>query len=146
MHPLHPLTVHLPIGLLIGNALLTLIYLRRGDRAFEASAFHCLWLGWLLLLPAVVSGTWDAAQQLLNAANPRPDALPWVNAHAAVGLVLLVVYWRAWQIRRRRPGILDDARGRRGYLAHLATGAALTVLNGWLGGELVYGLGLGVRP
>jgi uncharacterized membrane protein len=144
MYPLHPFTVHLPIGLLIGNALLTLLYLRSGDRTYETSAFHCLWLGWLLLLPAIASGTYDAARQLLDPANPRPDALPWVNAHAAVGLALMGVYWQAWQLRRRNPQILDEPGARRGYLTRLALGALLVVAAGWLGGRLVYTLRLGV--
>jgi uncharacterized membrane protein len=145
MHPLHPLTVHLPIGLLVGNALLTLIYLRRRDPAYETSAFHCLWLGWLFLLPAVASGTWDAARQLLDPANPRPDALPWVNAHAFAGLALMVVYWQAWQLRRRNPGIIDDPQARRGYMVRLGLGVALLLVSGWLGGQLVYVLRLGVN-
>jgi hypothetical protein len=62
MSPLHPFTVHLPIGLLIGNAIMTALYLWRGDRSLETAAYHCLWLGWLLLLPAVVTGTIDAAR------------------------------------------------------------------------------------
>lgn len=144
MHPLHPITVHLPIGLLAGNAILTLLYLRRGDRSLEASAFHCLWLGWLLLLPAVASGTWDAARQVLGAPSAHPDALPWVNAHAVAGLALMAVYWQAWQIRRRRPDVLDDPSARRGYLARIGIGAALLLLSGWLGGQLVYVLRLGV--
>ena len=143
MYPLHPFTVHLPIGLLIGNALLTLLYLRSSNEAYETSAYHCLWLGWLLLLPAVASGTLDAARQVLDPANPRPDALPWVNAHAGVGLALLAVYWHVWQLRRRRPAILSEARARRGYLAWLAFGVLLIVLDGWLGGKLVYALRLG---
>ena len=146
MYPFHPLTVHLPIGLLLGNALLTLLYLRRGDRTFEVGAFHCLWLGWLGTLLAIASGTFDAARQVLSATNPRGDALGWINAHALVGFALLVVYWQAWQIRRRNPGVLDSRSTRRGYLARLAIGAALLVLDGWLGGHLVYSLRLGVVP
>ena len=145
MYPVHPLTVHLPIGLLLGNALLTVLYLRRGDPALEVSAFHCLWLGWLFALLAVATGTFDAARQLLAMPNPRSDALGWINAHALVGVALLVVYWQAWQMRRRYPAILDDRRARRGYLARLAIGTALVVLDGWLGGYLVYTLRLGVR-
>lgn len=144
MHPLHPITVHLPIGLLAGNAILTLLYLRRGDRSLEVSAFHCLWLGWLLLLPAVATGTWDAARQVIGTGSAHPEALPWVNAHAAAGLALMAVYWQAWQIRRRRPGVLDDAGARRGYLARLGLGVVLLLINGWLGGQLVYVLRLGV--
>ena len=146
MYPFHPLTVHLPIGLLLGNALLTMLYLRRGDQAFEASAYHCLWIGWLGALLAIAMGTLDAARQLFSAANPRGDALGWINAHAIAGLAILVVYWQAWQIRRRNPAVLADAQARRGYLARLALGVILVVIDGWLGGHLVYSLRLGVQP
>ena len=145
MYLFHPLTVHLPIGLLLGNALLTLLYLRRGDRAFEISAFHCLWLGWLGTLLVIVTGTFDAVRQLFNAANPRGDALGWINAHALAGFAILAIYWQAWQIRRRNPEVLLDAQTRPGYLARLAFGVALVVLDGWLGGYLVYTLRLGVK-
>ena len=146
MYPFHPLTVHLPIGLLLGNALLTLLYLRRGDPTFETSAYHCLWLGWLGVLLATATGTFDAARQLLAVPNPRADALGWINAHALVGFAILVIYWQAWQIRRRDPGVLANPNARRGYLARLAIGVALLVLAGWLGGHLVYSLRLGAFP
>ncbi|HEX9374402.1 MAG TPA: DUF2231 domain-containing protein [Roseiflexaceae bacterium] len=146
MYPFHALTVHLPIGLLLGNALLTALYLRRGDPALETSAYHCLWLGWLGAALAVAAGTFDAARQLFDPANPRDDALGWINAHALVGIAILLVYWQAWQARRRRPAILADADARRGYLARLALGVVLLVLDGWLGGHLVYALRLGVNP
>ena len=146
MYPFHPLTVHLPIGLLLGHALLTVLYLRSGDRAFETSAFHCLWLGWLGTLLALATGTLDAVRQLFSAANPRGDALGWINAHALVGLAILVVYWQTWQARRRNPGLLGDSAARRGYLVRVALGVALLVLDGWLGGRLVYSLRLGVSP
>jgi uncharacterized membrane protein len=146
MYPIHPLTVHLPIGLLIGNALLTALYLRRGDPALEISAYHCLWIGWLGAALAVAAGVFDAAQRLFDPANPRSDALGWINAHALVGLAILVVYWQAWQARRRHPAILADQATRRGYLARLALGAALLVVDGWLGGHLVYTLRLGIAP
>ena len=145
MYPFHPLTVHVPIGLLLGNAGLTALYLWRGDRAYATSAFHCLWLGWLGTLIAVASGLLDAARQLFGP-QARPDALGWVNAHALVGLAILVVYWQAWQRYRRAPTLLDDAPARRGYLLLLAVGAVLVVLDGWLGGHLVYSLRLGVLP
>lgn len=145
MYTIHPLTVHLPIGLLLGNALLTLLYLRRGDRSLETAAFHCLWLGALLLLPAIATGTFEAVQLLFAASNPRDDALGWINAHALVGVAALVVYWQAWQARRRNPALLDDPVRRRGYLGWLAAGVGLLVLSGWIGGHMVYTLGVGVR-
>ena len=145
MYTLHPLTVHLPIGLLIGNALLTILFLWRGDRSVETAAYHCLWLGTLLMLPAVATGTYEAVRHLFDAVNPRQDALGWINAHAALGVATLVVYWQAWQQRRRAPGLLDEPRTRRRYLATLGLGVTLLVGGGWIGGHLVYALGVGVR-
>lgn len=142
--PLHPLTVHLPIGLLLGNLLLTLLYLRRRDPGLELAAYHCLWLGFVGTLPAIAAGTWDAVQYLGRPA-PHPEALSWINAHAISGAALAVVYWQAWQIRRRRPDVLDQPALRRGYLARLAVGAALLVVSGWIGGHMAYQLGVGVR-
>ncbi|MFL5804357.1 MAG: DUF2231 domain-containing protein [Roseiflexaceae bacterium] len=146
MYPFHAPTTHLPIGLLLGNALLTVLYLRRGDTTLETGAYHCLWLGWFGVALAVATGIFDAARQLLDAANPRTDALGWINAHALAGIIILVVYWQAWQMRRRRPDILADRSARRGYLARLALGVALIVVDGWLGGHLVYSLRFGVAP
>jgi len=146
MYPFHAPTTHLPIGLLLGNALLTALYLRRGDATLETGAYHCLWLGWFGAVLAVASGIFDAARQLFDPARPRTDALNWINAHALVGIAILVVYWQAWQMRRRHPGILADPAARRGYVARLGLGVALIVVDGWLGGHLVYSLGLGVGP
>jgi len=124
---------------------MTALYLWRGDRSLETAAYHCLWLGWLLLLPAIVTGTIDAARQVFDPLRPRDDALVWVNAHALAGVAIMVVYWQAWQVRRRNPAILDDAGARRSYLALLTLGAMLVVLTGWLGGRLVYSLRLGIE-
>jgi len=124
---------------------MTALYLWRGDRSLETAAYHCLWLGWLLLLPAVVTGTIDAARQVFDPLRPRDDALVWVNAHALAGVAIMVVYRQAWQVRRRNPAILDDAGARRSYLALLTLGAMLVVLTGWLGGRLVYSLRLGIE-
>jgi uncharacterized membrane protein len=146
MYPFHAPITHLPIGLLLGNALLTLLYLRRRDTTLETGAYHCLWLGWFGAALAVATGIFDAARQLLDPTNPRTDALGWINAHALVGLAILVVYWQVWQIRRRRPGILADPSARQGYLMRLALGVVLIVVDGWLGGHMVYSLRLGVAP
>jgi uncharacterized membrane protein len=145
MYPFHPLTVHLPIGLLLGNALLTALYLRRPDQGLEVAAYHCLWLGWLGTLLAITTGIFDAARQIFGT-PARDDALGWINAHALVGLAILIVYWQAWQIRRRSPQVLSNAASRPGYLTRLGLGVVLIVVDGWLGGHLVYSLRLGVNP
>jgi len=143
--PLHPVFVHLPIGLLIGNALLTILYLRRGNAEVERAAYHCLWLGLLLILPTIAAGAWDAVQYL-GRAEQYPNALIWINGHAIAGIVTGLVYWQVWQIRRRNPAVLDDTMKRPGYLAWLSTGVVFLFVGGLTGGHMVYELGIGPRP
>ncbi|NNJ11306.1 DUF2231 domain-containing protein [Chloroflexales bacterium ZM16-3] len=144
MYAIHPSTVHFPLALLLVSGLFTLIYLRRGERAWETSAYHCLIIGWLAGVVALASGTIDALRQLVGPDVPRDNALiGWVNAHAFLNVAVVVIYGQALLLRRRRPGILDDAEARRGYLQRHALGALLLVVGGWIGGHLVYTLGLG---
>jgi hypothetical protein len=41
--------------------------------------------------------------------------------------------------------VLADVHKRRGYLVRLGLGVALLVLDGWIGGHMVYALGVGVN-
>lgn len=144
-YPLHPLTVHLPLGLLLATVLFSLIALRSGDWQWEMSAYHCLIVGWLGCALAVASGLIDAARQLTGPEASRDaDVLAWVNGHAIIGLGALLVFGRALLLRRRNPAILSDPRTRRVYLGLLLAGAALLLIGGWLGGQLVYRFGLGL--
>jgi|HigsolmetaAR201D_1030396.scaffolds.fasta_scaffold16973_2 uncharacterized membrane protein len=144
MYPFHVPLTHLPIGLLLANALFSLLSVRRNDPTLDSAAFHCLWLGLIGVAGAVVTGMADAARQLFDPVAPRDDALVWINAHGLMGLVLIVYYWQIWQLRRRNPTILLDPETRNSYLTRLAFGVVLLVIDGWLGGHLVYTLRLGV--
>lgn len=141
MYPLHPLTVHFPIALLLASGLLTALYLRSGQATLASSAFHCMVLGWLGTLAALLTGAWDAYRQL-----PLERALAWVNAHAFSGIAVLLIFgWLLLQ-RRRDPTILEHGNPRRrAYLLGLGLGCALVAFSGWTGGYLVYYLQLGIR-
>jgi uncharacterized membrane protein len=144
MYAIHPLTVHFPLGLLLASGLFSALYLRRGERAWETSAYHCLIVGWVAGAVALATGTVDALRQLVGPDVPRDNALiGWVNAHAFINVAVVVIYGQALLARRRQPGILDDADARRGYLGQHILGALLLVAGGWVGGHLVYSLGLG---
>lgn len=137
---LHPFVVHFPIALLLLNLALTLVYLRRSDPFLERSAYGALVIGWWGTLIATLTGTLDLALHW----PLRPEVVAWLNAHAALGIALLVVYGQALLRRRRDPRILHSSR-RNAYLGLLVLGAMLLLADGWVGGHLVYGLGLGVR-
>lgn len=140
MYAIHPAVVHFPIALLLLNALLTLLYLRKGDPFLERAAYGALVLGWWAALAAVTTGTIATALVW----PLRPGVLTWINWHALVGFALLIVYGRALLWRRQRPDLLAGPQRRR-YLLVIIAGAVMVVLDGWMGGYLVYRLGVGVR-
>lgn len=141
----HPATVHFPLALLLAGTLFTLLYVQGRGRAFATSAYHCLVAGWLGGVVTTVAGVVAAVPQVVGPDAPHADKLNWVNAHAAVSIAALLVFGQALLRYRRDPGLLDDAGRRRGYLALLLGGSALLVAGGWLGGHLVYSLGLGTQ-
>lgn len=145
MYPLHPATVHIPIGLLLASSLFTLIAVRSGGAAWATSAYHCLLVGWICGVLALLTGTFDAVRQLTDPALPRDNTLiGWVNAHAASNLAAIASYGQALLRRRRDPAILDRPETRRPYLRLHLIGTLALLIGGWLGGHLVYSLGMGV--
>ncbi len=137
IYPIHPFTVHIPIGLLLACLLFTIISLRGGEPSWEVSAYHCLIVGWFGSVAAVISGLIEAALQFTGPAGASKQALLGLaNIHAIVGIAIMLIYGRALLLRRRNPTIVRDPQARRGYLSLLIGGALLIIIGGWLGGNL----------
>ncbi len=142
MYALHPATVHIPIGLLLASSLFTVIAWRTGRMQWEQSSFHCLIVGLIGALVAMLSGLVDASRALAGRSVDDPVIL-WINGHAAASLAATICYARVWWLRRRQPAILDDSTQRAAYLGWHLAGVILLLLGGWLGGRLVFGFDLG---
>ena len=72
-----------------------------------------------------------------------------INSHITVGIALIIVFGLAlyWPLKDRKL-LSEGASGqghRWGYLALLLLGVGLILLESWLGGVLVYKLGVGVQ-
>lgn len=140
MFPLHPRVVHFPVALLATGGLIALVYLlgwRRQD--LSSVAWVTLSLGWISLFAAILTGLIDQ-----NRAVQVEGATAILNPHIAVGFALLVVYGLVLYERLRSPQALDEEGLRWRMLALLLLGLVLLIAEGWLGGKLVYDLGLGV--
>ena len=137
---LHPAVVHFPIALLTLAVALTALYLRQPDPFVDRAAYGALVLGWWGAFVAILTGTLELA---LNWPLPA-DVVVWLNLHAALGLLLLLLFGQALLRRKRNPAILDGPQ-RGAYLRLLAAGFVALFLDGAIGGHLVYGLGFGIR-
>lgn len=124
-HPLHPLTVAVPIGAWLGASYLDAV----GTQHDRTAARRMVGLGVLTAVPAVVTGASDWTDTM--GAERRVGVV-----HALINHAALLSYAGSWLARRS---------GRHGLGATLAgAGGAALAVGGWLGSHLAYGLGLGV--
>ena len=139
--PLHPRFVHFPVALLLVGSVLAVVYLLRGPRpGWSALIWSLIGLGWVAVFLAILTGLVDR-----NAAAPDPAVTAVMNPHTALGFALLAVYgWLLYE-RLRAPALLDQPRRRALILTLFVLGGALVLAEGWLGGKLVFELGVGVR-
>lgn len=146
MYALHPVTVHVPLGLLLASSLFSLLATRPDREGWAVSAYHCLLVGWFASIVALLTGTLDALRLLTGPEASRdPGLVNWVNAHAVTNLAAVVIYGQALLRLRRQPQLLRDPAARGAYLRLHAFGAVGLIVGGWIGGYLVYQLGVGVQ-
>lgn len=140
LSPLHPRFVHFPIALLLAGSAAALVYLLYRPRpALATFTWISLLLGWMALFPVVLTGLIDQ-----NQASQEPAVTAVLNPHIAVGFSLLIVYGLLLYERLRSAAALDTPRLRWRLVALLVLGIALILVEGWLGGRLVYHFGVGV--
>lgn len=137
--PLHPMVVHFPIALYLLGVLLTLGYLWRHTSDYERFAYWTFILAWISVVVAALAGLVDQGSLAPN--DPRRDN---INNHITAGVVLLVINGLVVYYRFRWAGVLATSR-RWQYLVLMAAGVVAVVVTGWLGGELVYTLKVGIE-
>ena len=130
-HPLHPVVVTLPVGAWVTSAWLDARSAATGDPHDEHGADVALRVG-------IAGAALAAATGLAQYVDTRGAARRETTVHAALNTVALAAYLGSWAARRadRRP------LGRK--LA--ALGMAVTGVSGYLGGDISYRHGVGVRP
>jgi uncharacterized membrane protein len=133
-HPIHQMLIPLPLGVLAISLVFDLIA-RFTDRPhLHTAAFSMIAAGVITGLLAAVFGLIDFLGIPHGTRAKRIGTL-----HGAGNVIVVVLFAASWVVRRGHPA--DP-----GMLAILLSvaGAALSGLTGWLGGELVDRLGVGV--
>jgi uncharacterized membrane protein len=138
-HPLHPMSVHLPIGLLAAATLFDLLGLAAVVEGAWRFSLWCVGLGLVSGVPAVITGLLDYAA--LPRGHRAETAATW---HLSVMLAALAAYGV-----RALLSFVGDSPGApvpaQPYLVSglSVVGVVLLGLGGWLGGQLVYRHGVG---
>jgi len=134
VHELHAATVHAPLVVLPAAALLDLAAALSGDRRQAALGRKLWWLGVGAGAVAGVAGM--AASQEIKAEDARNEDMMWLHGAANFAILLGatgIALWRSF----RRPSVASSAIG--------LGACGVAVYTAYLGGEMVYGHGVGVR-
>lgn len=132
-HPIHQMLIVFPLGLLATAAIFDIIYLISGTTRWTEMAFYMIAAGIIGGLTAAVFGLID---WLAVPSNTRAKAIGlW---HGAGNVVVVALFAVSWLLRYGDPA----SPGLALVFSFVAVGLAL--VTGWLGGELVDRLGVGV--
>jgi uncharacterized membrane protein len=134
-HPVHPMLIVFPLGLLSAALLFDLIYLVTGNRDLTVFSYWALVTGLVGGLLAAIFGLLDWL------AIPGGTRAKRIGAwHGGGNLVVVVLFATAWYIRWTSADALPDGLP---FILELL-GAGVALVTAWLGGELVYRLGVAV--
>ena len=133
-HPIHPMLVNFPLGLLVISAVFDIIHIVTKNGYWSGIAFWMIAAGVITGLLAAVVGTIDA---LAIPSGTRAKSVSFL--HGTGNFLIIVLFAVNWALRFSVPANPP-------VIAYVLSflGAALLGVTGWLGGELTLRLGIGV--
>jgi uncharacterized membrane protein len=133
-HPIHPMLIVFPLGLLGMAVIFDIIRLIFGATALAPASYYMIAAGIITGLLAAVFGFID---WLAVPSGTRAKAIgQW---HGIGNVVVVVLFAISWWLRHD-----DPAAPSTGAFVLGLIGLGLALVTGWLGGELVDRLGVGV--
>ena len=132
-HPIHQMLIVFPLGLLATAVVFDLIDLATGTGAFTVAAYWMTAAGVIGAIAAAPFGFIDWLHIPAGSRAKRVGAL-----HGAGNVVVTLLFGSSWLLREPESDLSVWS------LALSLSGAALSLVTAWLGGELVSRLGVGV--
>ncbi len=137
-HHVHPMIVVFPLGLLSASLIFDGIYVLTDSVVFAETAYWNILAGVIGGLAAAVFGFWDWLS-----IPPKTRAKRIGLLHGVINVFVVALFSASWLIRRGEP-IHHVPESSAIALSIIAV--VFAVVSGWLGGELVEKLGIGVAP
>lgn len=134
-HAIHPMLIVFPLGLLATAVIFDIVYLITNRGGFAVASAYAIGAGVIGGLVAAVFGLVDWLAIPAGSRAKRVGAL-----HGVGNVVVVVLFAVSWVLRERAGGWQPGTVA----LVCSFVGIALGGFTGWLGGELVERLGVGV--
>jgi uncharacterized membrane protein len=134
-HPIHPMLIVLPLGLLASAVVFDIVYLINGNALFPAISYYNMAFG---ILGGLLAAVFGLADWLSVPSGTRAKS---VGLYHGIGNVTLVVLFAvSWFLRGGVTGYIPSTLA----LIFSFAGILLGLVTAWLGGEMVDRLGVGV--
>lgn len=133
-HPIHQMLIVFPLGLLGASLLFDILHLATGGEHWALVSYYMIAAGILSGLVAAPFGTIDWLSIPGGTRAKRIGLL-----HGGGNVVVLLLFILSWLLRRDAPTAPGGLE-----IGLAAAGVLLALVTGWLGGELVDRLGIGV--
>jgi uncharacterized membrane protein len=138
-HPLHPLLVHLPVGLWVGSFVFDIIGLATGDpvtaRAMVLTSWYTILVGVIAAVPAAAAGL---AELVDIPSNTEPFRLG--LTHMTLNVLLLLGYVIQLVARSKGAPVVST-----GIFVFNLLEIVVLLISGYLGGKLAYEYRIGSR-
>ena len=136
-HPTHPMLIVFPVGLFTTAVIFDILYLILGNPVFPTVSFYAIAVGVIGGLLAAIFGFIDWLGLPSNSRAKRIGG--W---HGLGNFVIVVLFSISWLLRNGNANFVPS-----GFALTLSfVGIAMALVTAWIGGELVYRLGVGVDP
>ena len=133
-HPVHPMLVVFPLGLLSAAVIFDIIYLMSGHSQWAVVAHYMIGAGVVGGLAAALFG-WVDWLGIPSGTRAKRIGL-W---HGLTNGAVLALFILSWMLRRGNPALPPT-----GAIVAGLSAVVFAVIAAWLGGEMVYRLGVGV--
>lgn len=124
-HPLHPIAVHLPMGMIIGGFLFALLGLK--FEAFTRTAHYCYVMALVFIAPTLITGLLDWQYRMVGNWSTLIGLK--IGLGCTLTILLAVAVWFGYK----------KTLSNKAMLFIYALCSANTAGLGYIGGELVYG-------
>jgi uncharacterized membrane protein len=133
-HAIHPILIVFPLGLLATAVVFDIIYLVWGSGLMASVAFWMITAG---IIGGLLAAPFGLVDWLYIPSGTRAKTIG--AFHGSINLVVVLLFAGSWFMRQGLPERPDTTASVLSFV-----GLALAVIGGWLGGELVERLGVGV--
>jgi len=132
-HPIHQMLIVFPLGLLATSVIFDILYFSQNQTNFAIAAYYTMAAG---IIGAILAAVFGLADWLNVPSGTRAKTVGlW---HGCGNLIVTLLFLTSWYLRR------DIVMPNSTTLTLSIIGVLLALVTGWLGGEMVDRLGIGV--